>query len=40
MAKTKTSEVAKRIALEGMQILGRHGYAIEYDMESHVQRLR
>ena len=33
----KTSEVAKRIALEGMQMMGGHGYATEYDMESHVR---
>ena len=37
MAKIKTSEVAKRIALEGMQMMGGHGYATEYDMESHVR---
>ena len=33
----KTSEVAKRIALEGMQMMGGYGYATEYDMESHVR---
>jgi alkylation response protein AidB-like acyl-CoA dehydrogenase len=37
MAKIKTSEVAKRIALEGMQMMGGYGYATEYDMESHVR---
>ena len=37
MAKVKTSEVAKRIALEGMQMMGGYGYATEYEMESHVR---
>jgi alkylation response protein AidB-like acyl-CoA dehydrogenase len=37
MAKIKTSEVAKHIALEGMQMMGGYGYATEYDMESHVR---
>ena len=37
MAKIKSSEVAKRIALEGMQMMGGYGYATEYDMESHVR---
>jgi alkylation response protein AidB-like acyl-CoA dehydrogenase len=37
MAKVKTSETAKRIALEGMQMMGGYGYATEYDMESHVR---
>jgi alkylation response protein AidB-like acyl-CoA dehydrogenase len=37
MAKVKTSEVAKQIALEGMQMMGGYGYACEYDMESHVR---
>jgi alkylation response protein AidB-like acyl-CoA dehydrogenase len=37
MAKIKTSEVAKSIALEGMQMMGGYGYATEYDMESHVR---
>ncbi|BBY80203.1 acyl-CoA/acyl-ACP dehydrogenase [Mycolicibacterium pulveris] len=37
MAKIKTSEVAKQIALEGMQMMGGYGYACEYDMESHVR---
>ncbi len=37
MAKMKSSEVAKRIALEGMQMMGGYGYATEYDMESHVR---
>jgi alkylation response protein AidB-like acyl-CoA dehydrogenase len=37
MAKLKTSETAKHIALEGMQMMGGYGYATEYDMESHVR---
>jgi alkylation response protein AidB-like acyl-CoA dehydrogenase len=37
MAKVKTSEIAKRIALEGLQMMGGYGYATEYDMESHVR---
>ena len=31
------SEVAKQIALEGMQMMGGYGYASEYDMERHVR---
>jgi isovaleryl-CoA dehydrogenase len=38
MAKLKTTEVAKKIALEGMQMMGGAGYATEYDMEGHVRR--
>lgn len=37
MAKIKTSEVAKLISLEGMQMMGGYGYAMEYDMQSHVR---
>jgi alkylation response protein AidB-like acyl-CoA dehydrogenase len=37
MAKVKTSETAKHIALEGMQMMGGYGYATEYDMESLVR---
>ena len=37
MAKLKTSETAKRVALEGMQMMGGYGYATEYDMESHLR---
>jgi alkylation response protein AidB-like acyl-CoA dehydrogenase len=37
MAKIKTSEVAKRVALEGMQMMSGHDHATEYDMESHVR---
>ena len=38
MAKLKVTETAKRIALEGMQMMGGYGYATEYDMEAHVRR--
>ena len=37
MAKLKATETAKRIALEGMQMMGGYGYATEYDMERHVR---
>jgi alkylation response protein AidB-like acyl-CoA dehydrogenase len=37
MAKVKVTETAKRIALEGMQMMGGYGYACEYDMERHVR---
>ena len=37
MAKLKVTEAAKRIALEGMQMMGGYGYATEYDMERHVR---
>ncbi|BDX33368.1 acyl-CoA dehydrogenase [Mycobacterium antarcticum] len=37
MAKIKTTETAKAVALEGMQMMGGYGYATEYDMESHVR---
>jgi isovaleryl-CoA dehydrogenase len=37
MAKLKATETAKRIALEGMQMMGGYGYACEYDMERHVR---
>jgi len=33
MAKLATTELAKRCALEGMQIMGGYGYASEYPME-------
>jgi isovaleryl-CoA dehydrogenase len=38
MAKLKATEVAKLVALEGMQMMGGYGYATEYDMEGHVRR--
>jgi butyryl-CoA dehydrogenase len=37
MAKVKVTETAKRVALEGMQMMGGYGYASEYDMERHVR---
>jgi alkylation response protein AidB-like acyl-CoA dehydrogenase len=37
MAKLKATEVAKRATLEGMQMMGGYGYAVEYDMESQVR---
>ncbi|WP_163865041.1 acyl-CoA dehydrogenase family protein [Myxococcus eversor] len=37
MAKLKTTETAKRVALEGVQMMGGYGYATEYDMESHLR---
>jgi len=38
MAKLKATEVAKRTALDGIQMMGGYGYAVEYDME-HLVRL-
>ncbi|MDV6012393.1 acyl-CoA dehydrogenase family protein [Haloechinothrix sp. LS1_15] len=37
MAKLKATETAKRVALEGMQMMGGYGYSTEYDMESHLR---
>ena len=37
MAKLKSTETAKKVALEGMQMMGGYGYASEYDMERHVR---
>jgi isovaleryl-CoA dehydrogenase len=37
MVKLKATEVAKRVALEGMQMMGGYGYATEFDMERHVR---
>jgi len=37
MAKLKVTETAKKMALEGMQMMGGYGYATEYDMEGHVR---
>jgi isovaleryl-CoA dehydrogenase len=37
MAKLKATEVAKHAALEGMQMMGGYGYAVEYDMERQVR---
>ena len=38
MAKLKVTETAKRMAIEGMQMMGGYGYATEFDMEGHVRR--
>ena len=38
MVKLKVTETAKRMALEGMQMMGGYGYAREFDMEKHVRR--
>jgi isovaleryl-CoA dehydrogenase len=37
MVKLKATEVAKRTALEGMQMMGGYGYSTEYDMERLVR---
>ena len=37
MAKLKVTETARRVALEGMQMMGGYGYATEYGMERHVR---
>src|SRR3954453_6621020 len=37
MAKLATTELAKRCALEGMQIMGGYGYASEYPMERYLR---
>ncbi len=37
MAKLKATEIAKRMTLEAMQMMGGYGYAVEYDMESQVR---
>ena len=37
MAKLKSTELAKRMPLEGMQMMGGAGYAVEYDMERQVR---
>jgi alkylation response protein AidB-like acyl-CoA dehydrogenase len=37
MAKLKATEVAKHTSLEGMQMMGGYGYAVEYDMERQVR---
>jgi len=37
MAKLKATETAKRASLEGMQMMGGYGYAVEYDMERQVR---
>jgi isovaleryl-CoA dehydrogenase len=37
MAKLKATELAKHMTLEGMQMMGGAGYAVEYDMERQVR---
>jgi isovaleryl-CoA dehydrogenase len=37
MAKLKTTEIAKRATLEGLQMMGANGYATEYEMERYVR---
>ena len=37
MVKLSATELAKRCALEGMQIMGGYGYATEYPMERHLR---
>jgi isovaleryl-CoA dehydrogenase len=37
MAKLKATEAAKRATLEGVQMMGGYGYAIEYDMERQLR---
>lgn len=38
MAKLKATEVAKRVSIEGMQMLGAAGYTTEFDMERHLRK--
>jgi len=37
MAKVKVTETAKKVALEGVQMMGGYGYAKEYGMEAHLR---
>jgi alkylation response protein AidB-like acyl-CoA dehydrogenase len=37
IAKLKATEVAKRAALEGVQMMGGYGYAVEYDLEHQLR---
>src|SRR5580692_1236444 len=37
MCKLKATELAKHMTLEGMQMMGGYGYAVEYDMERQVR---
>jgi alkylation response protein AidB-like acyl-CoA dehydrogenase len=37
MAKLAATETAKRVALEGVQIMGGYGYATEYPMERYLR---
>ncbi|MDH6245071.1 acyl-CoA dehydrogenase family protein [Mycobacterium sp. OTB74] len=38
MAKLKCTEVAKAVALEGVQLMGGNGYTVEYGMEMQVRK--
>jgi len=37
MAKVKVTETAKKVALEGVQLMGGYGYSLEFDMERHLR---
>ena len=37
MCKLKATELAKRTTLEGVQMMGGYGYAVEYDMERQLR---
>jgi alkylation response protein AidB-like acyl-CoA dehydrogenase len=37
MCKLKATELAKRMTLEGVQMMGGYGYAVEYDMEHQLR---
>ncbi|KAA9160490.1 acyl-CoA dehydrogenase [Amycolatopsis acidicola] len=37
MTKVKVTETAKQTALEGVQLMGGYGYAVEYGMEKHLR---
>jgi alkylation response protein AidB-like acyl-CoA dehydrogenase len=37
MAKVKVTETAKRVALEGVQMMGGYGYSTEFEMERHLR---
>lgn len=38
IAKLKCTEVAKQVALEGMQLMGGNGYTVEFGMEEQVRK--
>ena len=37
MSKVKMTEIAKTVALEGVQLMGGYGYATEFGMERHLR---
>jgi butyryl-CoA dehydrogenase len=37
MSKVKATETAKKVALEGVQMMGGYGYSTEFDMEHHLR---